>query len=130
MKTVGVGQEDGTGLTRDRSNLVAENSAIERLFVMNRSRPFREEEFGSESLVAAATVVYAGPDAAQHLAPAREAVAAASSRAGVTLVNGLIVARFLGTDAQPLRSDLAQLWCSLRLAAGNLPARLPRTWYT
>ena len=85
---------------------------------------------GFAGAVAVATVVYAGTDAATHLEAARAALAAASSRAGVTLVNGLLVARFLGNDAQPLRNDLAQLWCSLRAVAGNLPARLPRTWYT
>jgi len=85
---------------------------------------------GFAGAVAAATVVYAGPDAARHLDAARASLTAASSRAGVTLVNGLLVARLLGIDAQPLRSDLAQLWCSLRQAAGNLPPRLPRTWYT
>jgi len=85
---------------------------------------------GFAGAVAVATIVYAGADAGHHLESARAALAAASSRAGVTLVNGLLVARLLGTDAQPLRSDLAQLWCSLRASAGNLPARLPRTWYT
>lgn len=85
---------------------------------------------GFAGAIAVATVVYAGEDAGKHLETARAALAAASSRAGVTLVNGLLVARFLGNDAQPLRNDLAQLWCSLRASAGNLPARLPRTWYT
>ena len=87
---------------------------------------------GFAAALAAATLVYAGPDAAAQLEPARAALSltAADTRSGVTLVNGLLVARFLTRDAQSLRSDLAQLWCTLRRSAGKLPARLPRTWYT
>ena len=85
---------------------------------------------GFGGAIAAATIVYAGPDAAQHREAARAALAAANARSGVTLVNGLLVARILAASAQTLRSDLAQLWCILRQKAGNLPAVLPRTWYT
>jgi len=79
---------------------------------------------------AMATVVYAGASAPQHLASARSALATARGRAAATVVNGLLVARFLADRAQILRSDLAQLWCTLRQEAGNLPPVLPRTWYT
>jgi urease accessory protein len=88
---------------------------------------------GFAGALAFATVVYAGPDASERLALAREGCAkvdAAATRAGATLVNGLLIARLLSTDAQSLRRGLAQLWCSLREAAGKLPPRLPRTWYT
>ncbi len=79
---------------------------------------------------AMATVIFAGPDAPRHLAGARSALENARSRAGATVVNGLLVARFLADTAQTLRSDLARLWCKLRAEAGNLPPVLPRTWYT
>jgi urease accessory protein len=79
---------------------------------------------------AMATVVCAGPDAAAQCADARAALAGTGGRSGVTLVNGLLVARFLADGAQNLRSDLARLWCILRQKAGNLPPVLPRTWYT
>lgn len=79
---------------------------------------------------AMATAIYAGPSARRHLECARAALSCARSRSGATVVNGLLVARFLAGDAQILRSDLAQLWCSLRREAGNLPPVLPRTWYT
>lgn len=88
---------------------------------------------GFAGAVAAATIVYAGPDAAEQLAAAREALGGATrpgaTLSGVTLVNGLLVARFLAKDAQPMRSGIAQLWCKLRQKAGKLPPRLPRTWY-
>jgi urease accessory protein len=89
---------------------------------------------GFAGALGVATIVYAGPDAGAQLAPARAALAATASanttRSGASLVNGLLVARLLSSTAQSLRSDLAHLWCTLRQSAGNLPPRLPRTWYT
>lgn len=79
---------------------------------------------------AMATAIFAGLDAPRHLPGARSALENARSRAAATVVNGLLVARFLAGSAQILRSDLAQLWCTLRAEAGNLPPVLPRTWYT
>ena len=54
--------------------------------------------------------------------------AAAGVRAGVTAVNGLLVARWLG-DPVPLRRAYADLACHLRDAAMGLPPRLPRLWH-
>ena len=50
-------------------------------------------------------------------------------RAGVTAVGGLLLARWLGPDAQALRRAVADLACHLRAAAMGLPAHLPRLWY-
>jgi urease accessory protein len=85
---------------------------------------------GYAGAAAAATVVYAGPHAAAQIEGARASLAAARSRSGVTHVNGLLIARFLASDAQALRSDLAHLWCRLRAETAGLPPHLPRTWYT
>ncbi len=79
---------------------------------------------------AMATVILADPRSSQIHAGCSREVAKSRCRAAVTLVNGLLVARFLADTAQTLRSDLAQLWCTLRHEAGNLPPVLPRTWYT
>jgi urease accessory protein len=75
-----------------------------------------------------ATVVYAGPDAAQHLALARSLTGEARCRAGTTLVNGTLLARFLAEDPGRLRADLAGYVAALRHAAAGLPARPPRLW--
>ena len=79
---------------------------------------------------AMATVIYAGPNAPRLVDTARATLDTAGGRAGTTLVNGVLVARLLADGAQKLRSDLAQLWCTLRQNAANLPPVLPRTWYT
>ena len=52
--------------------------------------------------VAFATAVYVGEDAAEHLPLARALAEAADSQGGATLVNGVLLARFLG--ATPRRS--------------------------
>jgi urease accessory protein len=49
-------------------------------------------------------------------------------RAGVTAVNGLLVARWLG-DPVAVRRAYAELACHLRQAAMGLPPRLPRLWH-
>jgi urease accessory protein len=49
-------------------------------------------------------------------------------RAGVTAVNGLLVARWLG-DPLAVRRAYADLACHLRQAAMGLPPRLPRLWH-
>jgi urease accessory protein len=49
-------------------------------------------------------------------------------RSGVTAVNGLLVARWLG-DAMTLRRAYAELACHLRAAAMGLPPVLPRLWH-
>jgi urease accessory protein len=54
--------------------------------------------------------------------------AADGLRTGVTAVNGLLVARWLG-DAVPLRRAYAELACHLRAEAMGLPPRLPRLWH-
>jgi urease accessory protein len=50
---------------------------------------------------ALATAIYAGADAAEHLALARELAAMGDGRGGATLVNGVLVARFLGARGHP-----------------------------
>jgi urease accessory protein len=49
-------------------------------------------------------------------------------RAGVTAIAGLVIARWLATDAAPLRLAFADLARHLRCMALGLPPRLPRIW--
>jgi len=82
---------------------------------------------------ACATLVLApcGDDARRFIEPARavqQQFAAEGLRAGVTAVNGLLVARWLG-EPVALRRSYAELACHLRQAAMGLPPRLPRLWH-
>ena len=73
-----------------------------------------------------ATFVYAAPDAAERLEPAREQV---GDLGAATLVNGLLVARWLGTDPLALRRAFALFWARFRAAAAGLPPAMPRLWH-
>lgn len=77
---------------------------------------------------AAATLVLAGGDAAPLLDRVRQAQDGYGGRAGATIVNGILLARWLDGDAARLRRNFGQAWASLRHAAAGLPQRLPRLW--
>jgi urease accessory protein len=87
-----------------------------------------------DGAAACATLILAPPggDPGGFVAGAREIQQRSQSsglRAGVTAVGGLVVARWLGADAQALRRAFADLACHLRAAAMGLPALLPRLWH-
>ncbi|HWB47644.1 MAG TPA: urease accessory protein UreD [Stellaceae bacterium] len=82
---------------------------------------------------ACATLILASRDGDPRpfIGPAREVQqrgAADDLRAGVTAVNGLVVARWLG-EPVALRRAYGELACHLRQAAMGLPPRLPRLWH-
>jgi urease accessory protein len=82
-----------------------------------------------DGAAACATLILAAPEAARLVERAREVQGRSAVRAGVTFVNGLLVARFLGPDAMVLRRAYADLACHLREAAMGLPPRLPALWH-
>lgn len=84
---------------------------------------------GFDGAVAMATVVYQAPDAPASLSVARELLAACCGKTGATIVNGVLVARFLNNDAQALRGDVARFWCGFRADVAGLPPTLPRVWH-
>jgi urease accessory protein len=83
---------------------------------------------GFDGAAAIATAIYVGADAASLLPLARALALDCDSRAGATLVDCILLARFIGRDARVLRADLARYIADLRRAAASLPARLPRLW--
>lgn len=83
---------------------------------------------GFDGAAAIATAIYVGPDVASLLPLARALALDSDSRAGATVVDGILLARFIGRDARLLRGDLACYLAELRRAAMGLPARVPRLW--
>jgi len=79
---------------------------------------------------ALATAVYVGDDAAVHLPLARALAETSSAKGGATVVNGVLIARFLGPRADEVRRALMHYLAGLRHAAAGLPAALPRLWHT
>lgn len=83
---------------------------------------------GFDGASAFASAIYVGADAASLLPLARALALDSDVRAGATLVNGVLLARFLGPDARLVRTDLAHYIAHLRRAAAGLPATVPRLW--
>jgi urease accessory protein len=79
---------------------------------------------------AAAMLVHAGPDAGQRLALLRDLMLLAPTevRCAATVVNGVLVARWLAADALALRPSFAAAWMALRNDAQDLAPRLPSFW--
>ncbi len=78
--------------------------------------------------VAIATLVFVAEDAGAYLEPLRHQLAGFDGRSGATLVNGLLVVRWLADDPLSLRQSFAQAWILLR-SAKKWPATLPRLWH-
>jgi urease accessory protein len=74
-----------------------------------------------------ATALYVGADAERHLPLARALTDDAACRAGATLVNGILLARFLGAAAM-VRAALARYIGALRHEAAGLAPHAPRAW--
>ncbi|WP_242390612.1 urease accessory protein UreD [Pararhodospirillum photometricum] len=83
---------------------------------------------GFNGAVAAATLVLVAPDPGEALAWARASLAGYGGRAGATVVNSLLVARWLDDDAARLRASFGRLWADLRHRLHGLAACLPRLW--
>lgn len=85
---------------------------------------------GFDGATATATVVYVAADAALHLAAARDSLGEdAGIRTAATVVNGVLVARFVGRDAKALRATFGTFWAAFRNKVAELPAVLPRLWH-
>jgi urease accessory protein len=77
-----------------------------------------------------ATLLAASPRADAALCEACRAIAPEAGSGGVTLLPGLLVARWLGPQAEPGQRWLRALWQVLRPALAGREATLPRIWNT
>lgn len=89
---------------------------------------------GFAGAAAFATMIFSPPkqDPRSFLEDARaiqSADPAGGLRSGVTAIAGLLIARWLASDAALLRRAYADLACHFRCAALGLPPRLPRIWH-
>ena len=78
--------------------------------------------------VAYGSLIYAGADSAKHLDMVRAIVPKDGLRLGATAFRGLLIVRLIGHNTLALRDAFAQVWRSLRAAAGGLPPIMPRLW--
>lgn len=76
------------------------------------------------------TVLAAGPGVNEALRDACRQVVPAVGDAAVTLLPGVLVARYLGPACEPAQVWLRALWQVLRPAVAGVAAREPRIWRT
>ncbi len=90
----------------------------------------RARPFGFGDAAGYATLVIAGDGAESFMPLARGHLEAAAYRhdAGVTLVNGVVILRFMAPDGKDLRAMLTAAILALRPAVMGWPAALPRAW--
>ncbi len=80
-----------------------------------------------DGATAQATAIYAGNDAFQHLDLARSLLDD-KLRTAATVVNGVLVVRWLGPDPAQLRRAFGKFWAGFRHGSTGRPATLPRLW--
>jgi urease accessory protein len=73
---------------------------------------------------AVGTVIYGGLDAADRLEIAR----AYAGTGCASCIGGLLVVKFVDTDAAALRAEFTSFWKQFRHAVTGLPTALPRVW--
>lgn len=85
---------------------------------------------GFAGATACATAIYVGDDAVERLDLARSLLNDSGDvRCGATVVNGVLVLRWLAPDTAPLRTSFASVWSGFRASVAELPGKLPRLWY-
>jgi urease accessory protein len=75
-----------------------------------------------------ATLVYFGPDLNRKLEFLREILSSLGCDCAVTLVSGLIVARFAAEQSSDLKLALRNFLQQFELIAGSGPFRVPKMW--
>jgi len=127
-----MGETVRRGLLNDRWRIARDGRAVwaDALHIDGSFTDILAAPAGFDGAVAAATVVYAGPDPAEHLTAVRDRLSdtGAPVRVGATVVNGIMVVRFLAADALALRTAFGGFWAWFRNRAGGWPAVLPRLW--
>ncbi len=87
-----------------------------------------DRPFGFDGVVGMTTLLHAGPKAASFLPRAREIVAAQTAEGGASLVNGILLIRFLDRDGAKLRESAAAAAMTLRKEIAGLSPTPPRVW--
>jgi len=112
-----------TRLLRDGRLLRFERGTIEG------GGPLLESPAGLAGQAVCATMLAAAPDLERLLPDCREA-RPENGEGAVTLLPGVMVARYLGASSEAAKRYFTQLWRLLRPAVAGIEAREPRIWST
>ncbi|HEY0315792.1 MAG TPA: urease accessory protein UreD [Sphingomonas sp.] len=107
-------------IRRDGLLLWVDALALDGDIADEMTRPFAFD--GARAL---ATILYAGADAADHLALARALI---GEQGGATSFDGLLIVRLAGRDVAVMRRTAMRVVAGLRAAAAGLPERMPALW--
>jgi urease accessory protein len=88
-----------------------------------------DDPAGFDGCHAMATLALVVDDPAPFLPILRSSRDHPAVRFGATIVNGILIARWLSKETQSLRQNFGNAWGELRAAAAHLPKSLPRLWY-
>lgn len=100
----------------------------DRLRLAGDLRAVLDRPFGFNGAVGMSTLLHAGPQAASFLPRAREIAAAQPAEGGASLVNGILLIRFLDRDGAKLRESAATAAMALRHEIAGLSPTPPRVW--
>lgn len=125
------GEEVKDGLLREAWEVYREDKLVwaDALHLEDQMQRVLNHVSGFGGARAVATSVYAGTDAADVLEAAREFLGSFDGvRLGATVVNDLLVCRWLAKDPYQLRRAFGAFWMKFRQKALGRQAVLPRLW--
>lgn len=89
----------------------------------------RRQPFGFGRGSACCTMVYAADEARELLEPVRALLEDSPAESGVTLLDGLLIIRFLDSDTPRLRARVVSVAGFIRHSAAGISRMLPRVWH-
>lgn len=126
------GEQFKTGRLRQRTEIRLDGKALwdERANVIGGS-PLMHSPAGLAAAPVTATLLAAGvPIPADVMARCREIAVGGNARAGVSTMESLLVARYLGASSEEARNYFVALWRILRPLLAGRAAVTPRIWTT
>lgn len=128
---VASGERAASGLLFDQIEVAHDGAVVwqDRLRLAGDYGGVVDAPAGLGGAKALATFVHAAPDAADRLDLARGLLEAPAVHAAATVVDGLLVARWLAADPLALRRAFGLFWAGFRAGAAGLPPALPRLWH-
>jgi len=127
-----MGETLDTGLVRDVWDVRRAGKRVwaDALHLSGNIKAQLDNPAGFDGARAAATSILVADNADQCLDFVREVLDAAPEgvTCAATLINGILVTRWLAFDAQALRDAFAVYWAAMRHELKGLPAVMPRLW--
>ena len=125
-----MGERLTCGILRDNWALFMDDKLVwqDRMILNERTMRSLDDPGAFNGATATAILLCCGPHAVEHLDAARDWMSDAPSLGGATMVNGVLLMRWLSDDAQALRDHFGHVAGRLRYAVMGRPSVLPRIW--